>query len=83
MSMFLFSFDSFSFSFFDDFCVLAGNVQLICWSGKVRLSFSFNSLNCISGLVLLCFFTSSNFFSLYPFCRFFDILREIFLTSLG
>ena len=25
--------------------------------------------------------TSSNFFSLYPFCRFFDILREIFYFS--
>ena len=46
--------------FFDDFCVMAGIVQLIRWSGRVRLSFSFNSLNCISGLVLLCFFTSSN-----------------------
>ena len=36
-------------------CVLAGIVQLICWSGRVYLSFSFNSLNCISGLVPLCF----------------------------
>ena len=43
MSIFLFSFDSVSFSFFcDDFvCVLAGIVQLICWSGRVRLSFFF------------------------------------------
>ena len=57
MSMFLLSFDSFSFSIFlDDFCVQAGIAQLICWSGRVRLSFSFNSLNCISGLVLLCCF---------------------------
>ena len=64
MSIFLFRFDCFSFSkFFDDFvCVLAGIVQFICWSGRVRLSFSFNSLNCISGLVLLCFSTSSNRF---------------------
>ena len=36
-------------------CVLAGIVQLICWSVTVLLSFSFNSLNCVSGLVLLCF----------------------------
>ena len=58
MSIFLFSFDSFSFStFWDDFvCVLAGLVQLSWWSCRVRLSFSFNCLNCISGLVLLCFF---------------------------
>ena len=42
--------------FFDDFCVLAGIVQLICCLGRVRLNFSFDSLNCISGLVLLCFF---------------------------
>ena len=83
----LFSFDSFNFSIFlDDFvCVLAGNVQLICWSGRVRLSFSFNSLNCNSGLVLLCFFTSSNkkMFRFTSFCRLFNILRDIFLTSLG
>ena len=40
------------------FCLLAGFVQLIYWSGRVLLSFSFNSLNCISGLVLLCVFLS-------------------------
>ena len=51
-------------------CVLAGLVHLICWSGRELLSFSFNSLNCISRLVLLCFFTSSNFFSLYHFAAF-------------
>ena len=55
MSIILFIFDSLSFSIFiDDFCVLAGTVQLICWSGRVRLGFSFNSLSCMSGLVLLC-----------------------------
>ena len=57
MSIILLSFDSFSFSIFiDDFCVMAGTVQLIWWSGRVRQSFSFSSLNCFSGLVLLCFF---------------------------
>ena len=56
MSIILFSFDSFSFSIFiDDFCVLAWTVQLICWSGRVRLGFSFNFLSSISGLVRLCF----------------------------
>ena len=63
MSVFLFSlFDCFCFSIFrDDFvCVLAGIVvQLICLSGGVLMSFSFNSLKCFSGLVLLCFFISS------------------------
>ena len=41
MSIFLLRFDSFRFSFlWDDFvCVLAEIVQLICWSGRVRLSF--------------------------------------------
>ena len=34
----------------------AGSVQLICWSDTTVLSFSFNSLDCISGLVLLFFF---------------------------
>ena len=57
MSIFLGIFVSFRFSIFlDDFvCVLAGIVQLVCWPDRVRLSFSFNSLNCTSGLVLLCF----------------------------
>ena len=66
--------------FLDDFvCVLAGIVQLICWSGRVCLSFSFNSLNCVSGLVLLCFFfTSSNFFSLYHFAAFSTFCRKSF-----
>ena len=55
-------FDCFSFStFWDDIaCALAGIVQLICLSGRVLLSFSFNSWNCISGLVLLCDFTAFN-----------------------
>ena len=56
-------FDCFSFSIFEMMLfvfVLVGFVQLICWSGKVLLSFSFNYLNCISGLVLLCFFVSSS-----------------------
>ena len=55
-----FSFGYISFSIFgDDFvCVLAGIVHVTCWSGRVRLRFSFNSLNCISGVVLLCFFCS-------------------------
>ena len=51
-------FDCFCFSLFRDHfvCVLAGIViQLICWSGKVLLSFLIISLNCISGHVLLCF----------------------------
>ena len=63
MSIFLFSlFDCFRFSIFqyDFVCALADIVQLICWSGRVLLSFSFNSLNCFSGLVLLCFFNSSS-----------------------
>ena len=55
--------------FFDDFCVLAGIVQVICWSGRVRLSFSVNSLNCISGFVLL-FFYFVELFSLYHFAAF-------------
>ena len=65
--------------------VLAGIVELICWSGRVNLNFSFHSLNCISGLVLLCFFTSSNkkMIRFTLFCRFFNILRDISLTSLG
>ena len=57
MSIFLFSFDSFSLMIL---FVLADIFQLICWSGRVPLSFSFSSLNCISGLVLLCFFISSS-----------------------
>ena len=53
--------------FWDDFvCSLAGIVQLICWSGRVLLSFSFNSSNCISGLVLLCFISSSRFLTSQP-----------------
>ena len=42
--------------FFYFLCVLAGIVQFFCWSGRVLLNFSFNFLNCISGLVLQCFF---------------------------
>ena len=63
--IFLFSlFDCFSFSiFWDDFvCVLACIVQLMCWSDRVLLSASFNSLNCISGLILLCFLFLKLFF---------------------
>ena len=43
------------------------------------------SLNHTSGLVLLCFFLLRRtfLFRFTLFCRFFDILREIFLTSLG
>ena len=58
LSIILFSlFDCFSFSIFcDDFvCFLAIIGQLICWSGRVLLNFSINSLNCFSGFVLLCF----------------------------
>ena len=65
MSIFLFSFFIVLISQFfgDDFVsVFAEIVHVICWSGKVLLSFSFNSLNCISGLVRLCFFTSFNRF---------------------
>ena len=47
----------FSLIVLEDFVyILAGIVQLICWSGRILLSFSFNSLNCISGHVLLYFF---------------------------
>ena len=86
MSIFLFIlFDYFSFSIFLMILCLAGIVRLICCSGRVLLIFLFNSLDCISGLVLLCFFTSSNkkMFRFTSFCRFFNILRDIFLTSLG
>ena len=56
MSIFLFTLFDLVSQFSDDFvCVLAGIVQLICLSGKEFLIFLFNSLNCISGLVLLCF----------------------------
>ena len=61
MCIFLFSFRSFSFSIDDFVCVLAGIVQLICWSGRVSLSFSFNSLNCISGLVYVFLFRRQGF----------------------
>ena len=50
MSIFLFSlFDYFSFSIVLDYlvCNMAGIVQLICWSGRVLLSFQFNSSNCV------------------------------------
>ena len=58
MSIFLFSLIVCFSIFRDDFvCVLAGIVQLICWSGRVLLSFRFNSLNCVSAFVLLCFFS--------------------------
>ena len=33
----------------------AGIVKLVCWSVRLLLRFLFNSLDCISGLVLLCF----------------------------
>ena len=59
MSIFLFIFFIVLISqkFGDDFvCVFASFVHVICWSGRVLLIFLFNSLNCISGLVLLCFF---------------------------
>ena len=57
MSIFFFSFLVLISQFFgDDFVsVFAGIVHVICWSGRVLLSVSFNSLNCISGLVLLYF----------------------------
>ena len=55
------SFDE-KYVFFRDFLsfptlniVLSGIFQLICWSGTVVLSFSFNSLNCFSEFVLLFF----------------------------
>ena len=48
-------FDCFSFSIFE-IVFLAGIVKLICWSVVILLSFLFNSLDCISGPVLLCFF---------------------------
>ena len=38
----------------DLFFFLAGVDRLILWSGTIVLSFSFNSLDCISGLVMLC-----------------------------
>ena len=79
--LFCFVFDYFSFSTYET--VFAGTVQLICWSDKLVLSSLFSSLNCISGLVLLCFSSNKNLFCFNSFCRFFDILREIFLTSLG
>ena len=66
-----------------NFCLrefLADFVQLIYWSGRVLLSFSFNSLKCISGLVLLCFCFVELFFAL-PFCRFFDIFLGYFKFS--
>ena len=37
------------------FRIWAGIVQLICCSGRLIPSFSFSSLICFSGLVLLCF----------------------------
>ena len=55
MSIFLFSLFDCLFLILFFVCVLVGIVQLICRPGRVRLSFSLNSLNCISGLVLLCF----------------------------
>ena len=45
----------------------AGIVQFIGWSDTIVSSFSFNSLDCISGLVLLCFFISSSRFLLRPY----------------
>ena len=43
-------------SFYDFDCILAVFVQLICWSVTVLESFLFNSLSCIPGLVVLCFY---------------------------
>ena len=63
MSIFLISLlEGFIFSnFWDDFVsVLAGIVQLICCSGRILLKLSFNYFDCISGIVLLCFFNSSS-----------------------
>ena len=61
MVIFLFSlFDSFRFSTFE-IVFLAGIAQLIFWSGTLGL-FLFNSLNCNSGLVLLCFLLRRTFF---------------------
>ena len=56
LAMIIFLFRLFVSQFFEMILfVLAGIVQLIHWSGRVLLSFSFNSLNCTSGLVLICF----------------------------
>ena len=60
MIMFFCWFDYFCFSASETVCLfgcLAGIGQLICWYYTVGLSFSFQSLGCISGLVLLCVFT--------------------------
>ena len=79
MIIFLYSlFDYFSFStFWDVFvCVLVGNVYLICWSGRVSLSFSVNSADCISGLLLLCFFLKS----FYILITFFVLRGSQFFT---
>ena len=40
-------------------CVSAGIVQLMCRSGRVLLILSIRALDCISGLVLLCFLVRS------------------------
>ena len=61
--------DCFSFSIFRDHfvCVLAGVVQLVCWSHRVLLSFSFNSLNAFQDLSCYVFFISSSPFLLRPY----------------
>ena len=43
------------------------------------------SFRVVSGILPAMFFTSSNkkMFRFTSFCRFFNILRDIFLTSLG
>ena len=46
---------SFSISESSDVCFLAGLVYVICWSATVVLSFSFNSLYCLSGFFLLSY----------------------------
>ena len=90
---------SLSFSSFFSFCFWFLNAVSILphllwhlWRFRVHNSccsclvvvwaiFSFESFR---EMFRLCFFLlRRTFFSLYPFCRFFVILREIFLTSLG
>ena len=86
MVIYLFSlFDCVSqfFVIFDFVCVLAGIVDLICWSSRVILSFHSFLLIVIQDLSCYVFFTSSNkkMFLFTSFCRLFNILREIFRLS--
>ena len=77
MSIFLFSlFDGLFLIFFYFLCVLTGIVKFFCWSGRVLLNFSFNFWNCISGLVLQCFFISSSRFLLRPYDGHFLFIRS-------